>query len=52
MLLGGHRTALPYALRPENFQAVRRNLDRLEMRVQSLEDYLCTESARGWTAST
>ena len=40
MLLGRHRTELPYALRPEHFQAIRRNLDRLEVRVQSLEDYL------------
>jgi S-adenosylmethionine-diacylglycerol 3-amino-3-carboxypropyl transferase len=47
MLLGAHRTALPYTLRPEHFNPIRRNLDRLEMRVQSLEDYLCTESARG-----
>jgi S-adenosylmethionine-diacylglycerol 3-amino-3-carboxypropyl transferase len=40
LLLGCHRSALPYALRPENFQAIRENLDRLEVRVQSLEDFI------------
>jgi S-adenosylmethionine-diacylglycerol 3-amino-3-carboxypropyl transferase len=47
LLLGGHRTALPHALRPENFQAVRRNLDRLEIRVQSLEDHLSDAAPHG-----
>jgi S-adenosylmethionine-diacylglycerol 3-amino-3-carboxypropyl transferase len=47
MLLGGHRSALPYALRPEHFDAIRRNLNRLEVRVQSLEDYLGTARPRG-----
>src|SRR4051812_26327676 len=40
ILTGRHTTALPFALRPENFDAVRRNLDRLEWRCQSVEDYL------------
>lgn len=40
IILGTHGPALPYALRPENFQPIRENLDRLEIRCQSLEDYL------------
>ncbi|MBI4346151.1 MAG: DUF3419 family protein [Elusimicrobia bacterium] len=40
VLLGRHATALPFALRPENFQAIRRNLDRLEVRLGSLESFL------------
>lgn len=46
ILTGTHLTALPYALRPENFDAIRANLDRLEWRRQSLEDYLATAEAR------
>jgi len=45
LLLGCHRSALPYALRPENFQAIRQNLDRLDVRVQSLEDFIETPEA-------
>lgn len=41
VLLGHHAAALPYALRAENFEAIRRHLDRLEWRCQSLEEYLC-----------
>lgn len=40
ILTGQHTTALPYALRPENFDAIRQNLDRLEWRCQSLEEFL------------
>ncbi len=40
ILTGQHTTALPYALRPENFDAIRANLDRLEWRCQSVEDFL------------
>ena len=46
ILTGTHTTALPFALRPENFEAIRANLDRLEWRRQSLEDYLATAEAR------
>ncbi len=46
ILTGTHLTALPYALRPENFNAIRANLDRLEWRRQSLEEYLATAEAR------
>lgn len=40
ILTGQHLTALPYALRPENFDAIRANLDRLEWHCGSLEDLL------------
>jgi S-adenosylmethionine-diacylglycerol 3-amino-3-carboxypropyl transferase len=40
ILFGRHVTALPYALRPENFNAIRRNLDRLEWRCLSLQELL------------
>jgi S-adenosylmethionine-diacylglycerol 3-amino-3-carboxypropyl transferase len=40
ILLGRHGSALPFALRPENFQAIRHNLKKLEWHTQSLEDYL------------
>jgi S-adenosylmethionine-diacylglycerol 3-amino-3-carboxypropyl transferase len=48
LLLGCHRSALPFALRPENFQAIRRNLDRLDLRVQSLEDFTDTPDGSAW----
>ncbi|MEB3290114.1 MAG: DUF3419 family protein [Leptolyngbya sp.] len=40
IVLGGYDTVLPYALRPENFDAIRQNLDRLEWHTISLEDFL------------
>jgi len=40
ILTGRHTTALPFALRPENFAAIRANLDRLEWRCGALEDVL------------
>ena len=40
ILTGRHTTALPYALRPENFEAIRSNLDCLELRCQSVEEFL------------
>lgn len=40
ILTGRHATALPYALRPDNFEAIRANLDRLEWHCRPLEDYL------------
>jgi S-adenosylmethionine-diacylglycerol 3-amino-3-carboxypropyl transferase len=46
ILTGTHQTALPFALRPEYFDAIRANLDRLEWRRQSLEEYLATAEAR------
>lgn len=40
ILTGRHTTALPFALRPENFEAIRRNLNRLEWSCCSVEAYL------------
>ena len=40
ILTGTHNVSLPYALRPENFETIRANLDRLEWRQQSLESFL------------
>lgn len=40
ILTGRHTTALPYTLRPENFEAIRSNLDRLEWHCRPIEDFL------------
>jgi S-adenosylmethionine-diacylglycerol 3-amino-3-carboxypropyl transferase len=40
IMTGRHTTALPFALRPENFEAIRANLDRLEWHCRPIEDYL------------
>ena len=42
ILLGRHTTALPCALRPDCFAAIRANLDRLEWRCCGLEDWLAS----------
>ena len=42
ILLGRHATALPCALRPERFAAIRANLDRLEWHCCALEDWLAS----------
>ena len=42
ILTGRHTVTLPYALRPENFEAIRAHLDRLEWRCSTLEDFLET----------
>lgn len=42
---GCHKTALPYALRPENFEKIKRHIHKLEWRVQSVEDFLMTQDA-------
>ncbi len=39
ILTGQHKTALPCALRKENFDIIRNNLNRLEWRRQSVEDF-------------
>jgi S-adenosylmethionine:diacylglycerol 3-amino-3-carboxypropyl transferase len=44
ILTGRHTTALPLPLRPENFEAIRAHLDRIEWRCQSLEDYLASDT--------
>jgi S-adenosylmethionine-diacylglycerol 3-amino-3-carboxypropyl transferase len=40
IMTGHHPYALPYALRAENFEAIRNNLDRIEIHALSLESYL------------
>lgn len=40
ILTGRHLKALPFALREENFDSIRSNLDRLELRKCSVEEYL------------
>jgi S-adenosylmethionine-diacylglycerol 3-amino-3-carboxypropyl transferase len=40
IMTGYHPYALPYALRPENFEMIRSNLDRLEYHAMSLEEFL------------
>jgi S-adenosylmethionine-diacylglycerol 3-amino-3-carboxypropyl transferase len=40
ILTGHHPSALPYALRPEHFETIRANLDRLEWHCIALEGYL------------
>jgi S-adenosylmethionine-diacylglycerol 3-amino-3-carboxypropyl transferase len=46
ILEGRHRTALPCALRPENFETIRARLDRLEWHCRPLEDFLATQPER------
>lgn len=49
ILHGSHPgTALPFALRPENFEIIRGNLDRLEWHLASVEDYLGCADAGGF----
>ena len=43
ILTGRHTTALPHALRSENFDAIRGNLDGLEWHATSIEQFLTTE---------
>jgi S-adenosylmethionine-diacylglycerol 3-amino-3-carboxypropyl transferase len=40
IMTGYHPRALPYALREENFDAIRNNLGRLEVHAMSLEEFL------------
>ncbi|MGH7419535.1 MAG: DUF3419 family protein, partial [Candidatus Rokuibacteriota bacterium] len=46
ILTGRHLTALPCALRAEHWAIIRRNLDRLEWRCESLEEYCQGAEAR------
>lgn len=39
ILTGRHLSALPFALRPENFDSIRNNLDRIEWHQESLEEF-------------
>jgi S-adenosylmethionine-diacylglycerol 3-amino-3-carboxypropyl transferase len=47
MLTGEHRSSLPCSLRPEHFDTIRDNLDRLEWRCQSLESFVSHPDAAG-----
>ncbi|MCB0105620.1 MAG: hypothetical protein KDE53_06920, partial [Caldilineaceae bacterium] len=47
MLTGSHGAALPFALRPENFEPIRNNLDRLEWHLLSVEAYVTQCQANG-----
>jgi S-adenosylmethionine-diacylglycerol 3-amino-3-carboxypropyl transferase len=54
ILTGAHGDALPLALRPESFDAIRANLDRLEIRASSLEEFVDTYGGTpidGWNLS-
>lgn len=42
ILTGEHRTSLPMALRPEHYSQIRDHLDRVEWRVEALEDVLAS----------
>jgi S-adenosylmethionine-diacylglycerol 3-amino-3-carboxypropyl transferase len=46
ILTGTHATALPHALRAENFESIRNNIDRLELRLGTLESALETEGSK------
>ncbi len=46
IMTGRHTTALPLSLRAEHFDTIRRNLDRLEWRCQSVEDFLQSQEPR------
>jgi len=50
ILTGTHGEALPYALRAENYDAIRANLDRLETRAAPLERFLEELGARSVAA--
>jgi len=43
ILTGNHSSALPTALREENFEPIRRNLDRLQWRCISMEEALTSQ---------
>jgi S-adenosylmethionine-diacylglycerol 3-amino-3-carboxypropyl transferase len=43
ILTGRHTSALPYALRPENFECIRAHLDRLEWHCVTIEEFLDRE---------
>jgi S-adenosylmethionine-diacylglycerol 3-amino-3-carboxypropyl transferase len=45
ILTGTHAEALPFALRHENFEAIRANLDRLEWRRAAIDEHLETAGA-------
>lgn len=48
ILTGSHPTALPHALRPENFDSIRNNLDRLEWHCCPVEEFLEREGEKSF----
>jgi S-adenosylmethionine-diacylglycerol 3-amino-3-carboxypropyl transferase len=48
ILTGFHPGALPFALRAENFERIRANLDRLQWRCARLEDVLAEPADEGF----
>lgn len=48
ILTGTHGDALPCALREENFDTIRNNLDRLEWRPMSVEEFLAQSCGEGF----
>ncbi len=46
ILTGIHGEALPHALRPEHFELIRNNIDRLEIRLGTLESVLEAEGPK------
>ncbi len=46
IMTGRHAGSLPLALRPEHFETIRANIDRLEWRCQSIEDFLASREPR------
>jgi len=53
ILTGTYGNALPHALREENFEPIRRNLDRLEWHLATIEEFLQGETQRidAWNLS-
>jgi S-adenosylmethionine-diacylglycerol 3-amino-3-carboxypropyl transferase len=47
ILTGTHAEVLPFALRPENFEAIRANLDRIELHCATVEAWL-ERAGPGW----
>src|SRR5262249_8572273 len=47
ILTGRHTTAPPFAPRPENFEAIRTQLDRLEWHALAIEDFVQSQDGRG-----
>jgi len=47
ILFGRHMTALPFALRAENFDAIRSGLDRLELRCMAVQEFTAFHGESG-----
>lgn len=47
LLTGGYQSALPHYLRPQNFAAIKKNIDRLSLRLSSIEALPSTQKFDG-----